>query len=62
MPGLFKGGAARSEDVARHAYKAMMKGGRMAIPGLKNKLLVQSLRVSPRSVVHRIAARLNKPA
>jgi len=59
---LFKGQAARSEDVALHAYKAMMKGNRMAIPGFKNKLLVQTLRVSPRSMIHRIAARLNKPA
>lgn len=59
---LFKGGAASAGDIARHAYDAMMKGRRMAIPGLKNKLMVQSLRVSPRAVVNRIAARLNKPA
>jgi hypothetical protein len=39
----------------------MMRGKRMAVPGVMNKLLIQSLRVSPRGTVHKIAARLNRP-
>jgi hypothetical protein len=31
----------------------------VAIPGLQNKLSVQSLRVAPRAAVRAIAARLN---
>lgn len=58
---LFKGGGASSDGVARHAYHAMMNGERMAIHGLKNKLLVQGVRLSPRALTTRIAARLNKP-
>jgi len=59
---MFKGGAASAAAIARHAYDAMTKGRRMAIPGVKHKLMVQALRVSPRAVVNRIAARMNKPA
>lgn len=58
---LFQGGsAATSMDVANHGYRAMMKGKRMAIPGFKNKFLVQTLRMSPRNTVISIAARLNQ--
>lgn len=57
---LFKGGVATSMDVARHGYRAMMKGTRLAIPGIKNKVALQALRVSPRSAVLSIAARLNR--
>jgi len=58
---LFKGGVASSMDVARHGYRAMMKGKRLAIPGFKNKVGVQALRISPRRAVLSIAARLNRP-
>lgn len=37
--------------VARAGYRGLMAGRRVVIPGAKNKLLVQSLRVSPRRVV-----------
>jgi hypothetical protein len=37
----------------------MMKGKPMVIHGLKNKLTVQSLRISPRALVRAIAASLN---
>jgi short-subunit dehydrogenase len=56
---LFKLGAMNARDVAAHAYHAMMRGKRMAIPGLKNKFGVQSLRVSPRGAVLNITAALN---
>jgi len=57
---LFAGGAATSEEVAREAYQAMMKGKRMIVHGARNRLLVQALRVAPRRVVHGISAKLNK--
>jgi uncharacterized protein len=40
-----------SMDVAEAGYRGMMSGKRIVIPGLKNKMLVQSLRVSPRRAV-----------
>jgi short-subunit dehydrogenase len=40
-----------SEDVARAGYRGMMSGKRIVIPGATNKMLVQSLRVSPRRTV-----------
>lgn len=40
-----------SQEVARAGYRGMMSGKRLVIPGAKNKMLVQSLRVSPRRTV-----------
>jgi short-subunit dehydrogenase len=57
---LFKAGTMGATDVAAHAYRAMMRGKRMAIPGLKNKLLMQSLRLSPSSVLIGMAGALNR--
>jgi uncharacterized protein len=60
---LFRLGAASPSAVAAQGYRAMRKGKPMVIHGLKNKLTVQSLRVSPRAVVRAIAASLNpRPA
>jgi short-subunit dehydrogenase len=56
---LFRLGAASAATVARQGYRAMMKGKPMVIHGLKNKLTVQALRVSPRSLARAIAASLN---
>lgn len=58
---LFRMGAAPPEQVAREAYRAMMAGKPMIVHGVKNKLAVQMLRVSPRSTVRAIAAALNPP-
>lgn len=57
---LFAASVASSEGVARGAYQAMMKGKRMIVHGARNRFLVQSLRVSPRRLVHAIAAKLNQ--
>lgn len=60
---LFQAGTMGARDVATHAYHALMRGERLAIPGVKNKALLQSLRVAPRGTVLRLAASLNrKPA
>jgi uncharacterized protein len=56
---LFRMGAAPAAQVAAEAYKAMHAGKPMIVHGLKNKLVLQSLRVSPRAVVLKIAAALN---
>jgi short-subunit dehydrogenase len=52
---LFKWGKMKSEDVARVGYRAMMKGRTTVIPGLKNFLLAESVRISPRKVVTAVA-------
>jgi short-subunit dehydrogenase len=59
---LFRLGAAPAATVAREGYRAMMNGRPMVIHGLKNKLLIQSLRVSPRALARAIAAAFNPAA
>jgi short-subunit dehydrogenase len=60
---LFRLGAASASTVARQGYRAMMKGKPMVIHGLRNKLTVQSLRISPRALARSVAASLNpRPA
>ena len=49
-----------SAEVARIGYDAMNKGRRIVIAGLKNKVLAQSVRISPRRVVTRIARALQE--
>jgi short-subunit dehydrogenase len=51
---------ATSTDVALYGYRAMMAGKAMAVPGLRNRALVQSLRVSPRFLVRKIAGAMNR--
>jgi short-subunit dehydrogenase len=58
---LFKGPTADAAAVARYGYRSMLGGKTIAIPGLKNRLSLESLRASPRSVVRVLAGRLNKP-
>jgi hypothetical protein len=59
---LFALGAAPADVVARQAYRAMHAGKPMVVHGLKNKLAMQSLRVSPRAVSRAVAATLNGAA
>jgi len=49
-----------SADVARAGYAAMKRGRRVVIPGVKNKLLTQSVRVSPRRLVTTIVRKLQE--
>ena len=59
---LFKqGGAAKAEDVAAHAYEAMMQGEVLSIHGPLNWVSAQLVRFSPRAVVRSITAALNSP-
>ena len=53
---------ASAEDVARDAYHAMQAGRPLAIHGVVNRVLMESLRVSPRVLTRSIAAWLNAKA
>jgi uncharacterized protein len=49
-----------ARTVAQAGYRALMAGKRIEIPGLANKLLTQSLRFSPRSVVTKMVRRMQE--
>jgi short-subunit dehydrogenase len=57
---LFDGGAMSAHEVALHAYRAMIRGRPVAIPGLRNKMSIQSLRFAPRAAARSVAAALNR--
>jgi short-subunit dehydrogenase len=57
---LFQRNVAQAAPVALHAYRAMMAGKVVAIPGWMNKLIAQSTRISPRAWLRAIAAGLNR--
>lgn len=48
-------GIADAADVAKYGYDAMMSGKRVAIPGIKNKILAQANRLAPRSLSAKMA-------
>jgi short-subunit dehydrogenase len=48
------------QEVARIAYDGMKKGKRVVIPGWKNRAVVESLRLSPRSVTPKVVRRLHE--
>ena len=49
-----------ARTVAEAGYRALMAGKPVAIPGLLNKLLAQSVRFSPRSIVTKIARKMQE--
>jgi uncharacterized protein len=59
---LFKGSNVMdAQAVARIGYRAMQKGKSLVIAGFQNNLMIQTLRVSPRSVATSIAKGLQAP-
>ncbi len=50
-----------AREVAAAGYRAMLKGKRVAIPGIFNRLLVTSVRFTPRSWVAHLVAWLSRP-
>jgi uncharacterized protein len=48
--------------VARIGYEGMRRGKTIVIPGLRNRLLAQSVRITPRKTVTRIVRRLQERA
>lgn len=57
---LFRTGAATAQSVAREAYRGMQRGRPMIVHGLRNRILAQSTRISPRGLLRAIAAYLNR--
>ena len=58
---LTKGPLAMSpKDVAEAAYKGLASGRRLVIPGVANKIGVQSIRLSPRAAVLKVVRRLHR--
>ena len=55
-----KRGVADAGNIARYGYKAMMRGDRVAIPGWRDKLMVQSERFAPRRLVTSIVRRVQE--
>jgi short-subunit dehydrogenase len=53
-----KGGPMTAKAVAQDGYRGLMKGKPLVISGLKNWLVAESLRISPRSLVTAISRRL----
>jgi hypothetical protein len=47
-------------EVARVGYEGMKQGKRLVIPGWKNQLMVQLLRLSPRMMTARMVSRLHE--
>jgi short-subunit dehydrogenase len=52
---------ADAASVARAGYEGLRVGKRMVIPGLANKIMIQSARVAPRALLAKIARRLQEP-
>lgn len=53
-------GVADADDVARYGVRAMLRGKRLAIPGIRNKALAQANRLAPRALSTRIARMLQE--
>jgi len=48
-------GSADAADVAEYGFRAMMEGTRVAIPGIKNKIVAQANRFAPRAITAKVA-------
>jgi short-subunit dehydrogenase len=48
-------GGTTPEEVARYGFDALMRGERVAVVGLKNKIMVQAERLAPRKLLATIA-------
>jgi short-subunit dehydrogenase len=49
-----------AESVARYGVAAMRKGDVVAVPGVRNKMLASSIRVTPRGVVRRLVHHMSR--
>ena len=55
-----KTGVASASDVASYGYSAMMRGKRIAIPSMRDRVMVQIQRIAPRAMVTRIVRKLQE--
>ena len=60
MSRLFAAGSASAADVAEYGYHATMKGKRVAIPGMVNKLVAQANRIAPRIISTKVSRLLQE--
>jgi short-subunit dehydrogenase len=51
---------ASAESVAKYGYAAMMRGQRVALPGIANKAMVQAERFIPRAIVTTLARKVQE--
>lgn len=51
-----------SLEIASYAYRQMQKGARVAIPGLMNKIMANSIRFTPRGLVLKIVRAMQNKA
>jgi short-subunit dehydrogenase len=56
-----KGFVMGASDVAREGWRGMKAGKRLVIPGLKNRLLIQAERITPRRLVTAMSRRIREP-
>jgi short-subunit dehydrogenase len=54
-------GTADAADVAEYGVNAMMHGRRVAIPGIKNKIIAQANRFTPRAVTAKVSRMIRGP-
>jgi uncharacterized protein len=57
---LFKSRVMGAREVAEDAYRAMLRGEPLAVPGFMNKLRIASLRLAPRGMARNVAANMNR--
>ena len=57
---LERNNLATSKEVAEYGYKAMMKGKAVAIHGIKNVLMANSVRFAPRSLVVKLTRKIQE--
>ncbi len=57
---LFQAGAVEAVPVVRAGFQGMMKGKALVIPGARNSVQLQALRIAPRRWVKKIAGYLNQ--
>src|SRR5437762_2964348 len=57
---LFQRASMDSMSVARIGYQGMMRGKRIVIPGFKNKILSQAVRLGPRKTIADVVKKINQ--
>jgi short-subunit dehydrogenase len=57
---LMRMGSMTAKDVAEIGYRGLMAGRTVVIPGLKNRIMVQGVRFSPRKLITAIARKLQE--
>src|SRR3954447_1995963 len=57
---LFKGSTMDAAAVARAGYDGMLRGRRVVIPGLRNRVVAGAAQIAPRKLATRVARKLNE--